>query len=208
MCSRIFRRLSGNCNCLYQNSSLAHKEKCKCHDFRVVAVYQTLSRSSACNLCEITAASLILMQINNLDQVIALGVQYRINLVFFTVLSGVAFQNKNIRPTKFHFGFDLKETFMAEAIAADRTQDREIRMRFMRIDARTGELLCEFWKVVEPALPNTCMECARLVSSTTRSDWSRDGISADTILCWASSHLSLFVNTVGNQLISRLCSRR
>lgn len=38
---------------------------------------------------------------------------------------------------------------MAEAIAAD----REIRMRFMRIDARTGELLREFWKVVEPALP-------------------------------------------------------
>jgi methyl-accepting chemotaxis protein len=26
-------------------------------------------------------------------------------------------------------------------------------MRFMRIDARTGELLREFWKVVEPALP-------------------------------------------------------
>ena len=31
--------------------------------------------------------------------------------------------------------------------------DRETRMRFMRIDARTGELLREFWKVVEPALP-------------------------------------------------------
>ena len=42
---------------------------------------------------------------------------------------------------------------MAEPIVADRTQDREIRMRFMRIDARTGELLREFWKVVEPALP-------------------------------------------------------
>src|SRR6266568_9267778 len=36
---------------------------------------------------------------------------------------------------------------------ADGNQDREIRMRFMRIDARTGELLREFWKVVEPALP-------------------------------------------------------
>lgn len=42
---------------------------------------------------------------------------------------------------------------MAEPIVADRTQDREIRMRFMRIDAGTGELLREFWKVVEPALP-------------------------------------------------------
>jgi len=39
------------------------------------------------------------------------------------------------------------------ASAADAAQDREIRMRFMRIDARTGELLREFWKVVEPALP-------------------------------------------------------
>ena len=37
--------------------------------------------------------------------------------------------------------------------AADAAQDREIRMRFMRIDAKTGELLREFWKVVEPALP-------------------------------------------------------
>ncbi|OIQ72219.1 heme-based aerotactic transducer HemAT [mine drainage metagenome] len=35
----------------------------------------------------------------------------------------------------------------------DASQDRETRMRFMRIDARTGELLREFWKVVEPALP-------------------------------------------------------
>ena len=35
----------------------------------------------------------------------------------------------------------------------DTTQDRETRMRFMRIDAKTGELLREFWKVVEPALP-------------------------------------------------------
>jgi methyl-accepting chemotaxis protein len=37
--------------------------------------------------------------------------------------------------------------------STDTTQHREIRMRFMRIDARTGELLREFWKVVEPALP-------------------------------------------------------
>ena len=37
--------------------------------------------------------------------------------------------------------------------ATDTARDREIRMRFMRIDARTGELLREFWKVVEPALP-------------------------------------------------------
>jgi archaellum component FlaC len=39
------------------------------------------------------------------------------------------------------------------ASAADAAQDREIRMRFMRIDGKTGELLREFWKVVEPALP-------------------------------------------------------
>ena len=42
---------------------------------------------------------------------------------------------------------------MADAVVADSSQDREIRMRFMRIDSRTGELLREFWKVVEPALP-------------------------------------------------------
>jgi methyl-accepting chemotaxis protein len=35
----------------------------------------------------------------------------------------------------------------------DNGQDRETRMRFMRIDSKTGELLREFWKVVEPALP-------------------------------------------------------
>jgi methyl-accepting chemotaxis protein len=33
-------------------------------------------------------------------------------------------------------------------------QDREIRMRFMRIDAETGERLRDFWSVVEPALPD------------------------------------------------------
>jgi methyl-accepting chemotaxis protein len=32
-------------------------------------------------------------------------------------------------------------------------QDREARMRFMGIDAETGELLREFWKSAEPALP-------------------------------------------------------
>ncbi len=32
--------------------------------------------------------------------------------------------------------------------------DRETRLRFMRIDENTGELLREFWKVVEPALPD------------------------------------------------------
>lgn len=42
---------------------------------------------------------------------------------------------------------------MADAVVADNSQDREIRMRFMRIDFRTCELLREFWKVVEPALP-------------------------------------------------------
>jgi ABC-type transporter Mla subunit MlaD len=43
--------------------------------------------------------------------------------------------------------------FMTEVTPADSSQDREIRMRFMRIDTRTGELLREFWKIVEPALP-------------------------------------------------------
>ena len=42
---------------------------------------------------------------------------------------------------------------MSEANVANSSQDRETRMRFMRIDAGTGELLREFWKVVEPALP-------------------------------------------------------
>jgi len=32
--------------------------------------------------------------------------------------------------------------------------DRDTRLRFMRIDQTTGELLREFWKVVEPALPD------------------------------------------------------
>jgi methyl-accepting chemotaxis protein len=32
-------------------------------------------------------------------------------------------------------------------------QDRETRMRFMSITARTGDLLREFWRIAEPALP-------------------------------------------------------
>jgi methyl-accepting chemotaxis protein len=42
---------------------------------------------------------------------------------------------------------------MTNAATADSSQERETRMRFMRIDAKTGELLREFWKIVEPALP-------------------------------------------------------
>src|SRR6266581_3267068 len=42
---------------------------------------------------------------------------------------------------------------MASSRGADGDHDREIRMRFMRIDGKTGELLREFWKIVEPALP-------------------------------------------------------
>jgi hypothetical protein len=42
---------------------------------------------------------------------------------------------------------------MSNSGGADSGQDREIRMRFMRIDAKTGGLLREFWKIVEPALP-------------------------------------------------------
>ena len=42
---------------------------------------------------------------------------------------------------------------MTDAVGAEDNQDRQTRMRFMRIDAGTGELLREFWKVVEPALP-------------------------------------------------------
>jgi hypothetical protein len=34
------------------------------------------------------------------------------------------------------------------------TFDRDTRLRFMRIDEGTGELLRDFWKVVEPALPD------------------------------------------------------
>ncbi len=41
-----------------------------------------------------------------------------------------------------------------EAGAIDAARDREIRMRFMRIDDRTGELLRELWTTVEPGLPD------------------------------------------------------
>ncbi|MBV5269166.1 MAG: globin-coupled sensor protein, partial [Afipia sp.] len=44
-------------------------------------------------------------------------------------------------------------TVTTEAGSITGAQDREIRMRFMRIDDRTGELLREFWTAVEPALP-------------------------------------------------------
>jgi methyl-accepting chemotaxis protein len=44
-------------------------------------------------------------------------------------------------------------TVTTEAGSITAAQDREIRMRFMRIDDRTGELLREFWTVVEPVLP-------------------------------------------------------
>ena len=42
---------------------------------------------------------------------------------------------------------------MTNLIAMNGSQDREIRLRFMHIDAETGELLREFWKSVEPSLP-------------------------------------------------------
>jgi hypothetical protein len=58
---------------------------------------------------------------------------------------------------------------MAEAIeAADGNQDRETRMRFMRIDASTGKLLREFWTVVEPALPGILESFYRHVTSEPR----------------------------------------
>ncbi|MBI5322332.1 globin-coupled sensor protein [Bradyrhizobium sp.] len=43
---------------------------------------------------------------------------------------------------------------MTQVILADGNHDRETRMRFMRIDGVTGELLREFWAVVEPELPD------------------------------------------------------
>ncbi len=54
---------------------------------------------------------------------------------------------------------------MSGAVVVDSTQDRETRMRFMRIDARTGELLREFWKVVEPALPEVIEGFYRHITS-------------------------------------------
>jgi len=47
----------------------------------------------------------------------------------------------------------VSHSLTTNASGTDGNHDRETRMRFMRIDARTGELLREFWKVVEPALP-------------------------------------------------------
>ncbi|HZR72330.1 globin-coupled sensor protein [Bradyrhizobium sp.] len=47
----------------------------------------------------------------------------------------------------------------------DNGQDREARMRFMRIDAETGELLRDFWKVVDGALPDILEGFYRHVSS-------------------------------------------
>ncbi|MBV8537258.1 MAG: globin-coupled sensor protein [Alphaproteobacteria bacterium] len=44
--------------------------------------------------------------------------------------------------------------------------DRETRLRFMRIDATTHQLLREFWKVVEPALPTILDGFYRHVTAT------------------------------------------
>ena len=59
--------------------------------------------------------------------------------------------------------------------AGDDSFDRATRLRFMRIDERTGETLRQFWKVVEPALPELLQafydhvtkqpELARLIGS-------------------------------------------
>ena len=43
--------------------------------------------------------------------------------------------------------FESGKTFMAQAVVAEDDQDQRTRMRFMRIDAATGELLREFWIV-------------------------------------------------------------
>jgi len=42
---------------------------------------------------------------------------------------------------------------MTSTMMSDANQDREARLRFMRINDQTGALLHEFWKVVEPTLP-------------------------------------------------------
>lgn len=41
----------------------------------------------------------------------------------------------------------------AEAGSISAAQDREVRLRFMRIGEKTGELLREFWPVAEAGLP-------------------------------------------------------
>jgi methyl-accepting chemotaxis protein len=52
--------------------------------------------------------------------------------------------------------------------ANDESQDRDGRMRFMRIDAETGELLREFWRSVEQALPDILDGFYRHLSSEPR----------------------------------------
>jgi methyl-accepting chemotaxis protein len=47
-------------------------------------------------------------------------------------------------------------------------QDRDARLRFMRIDGETGALLREFWKIVEPALPTILDGFYRHVTSEPR----------------------------------------
>ena len=48
----------------------------------------------------------------------------------------------------------MKPSAPSNDSAVNASQDREVRMRFMRIDAKTGELLREFWPAVEAALPD------------------------------------------------------
>ncbi|MFT4120363.1 protoglobin domain-containing protein [Bradyrhizobium sp.] len=50
----------------------------------------------------------------------------------------------------------------------DGSQDRDARMRFMRIDEQTGELLREFWRSVEQALPDILEGFYRHLSSEPR----------------------------------------
>ncbi len=54
---------------------------------------------------------------------------------------------------------------MRDSVTADVDQDRGGRLRFMRIDERTGALLREFWIVVEPALPTILEGFYRHVTS-------------------------------------------
>src|SRR5579883_1713043 len=48
---------------------------------------------------------------------------------------------------------------------SDGARDRDVRMRFLRIDAETGELLREFWKAVDGALPEILEGFYRHVSN-------------------------------------------
>jgi hypothetical protein len=75
---------------------------------------------------------------------------------FYGVASVLAEYHPGISPFPVTNGRQNRSAIASLATNAnptDTTQDRETRMRFMRIDAKTGELLREFWKVVEPALP-------------------------------------------------------